>query len=160
MNIILVILLIVFGNRFSIGAEIKKQYCGNTENKIHCLINHFDELKENPAELENIYLKAEKQAERCIDFKIVSEFFEFSEKIKGMAAIEEYFAEAIEKNILIKNPECFIRTLLVTKRSAQNKICTMLGNPLFLQRKQIHIVFNNFRKEKDFYRLDVTCKSL
>jgi hypothetical protein len=114
-NTTLVLALLLAG-AFSYGAELKSSPCERAKNKINCLLQRYEDLSQNLSWLEQTYLDAEKQAIKCSSSKDTGKFFEFGLHIGAKVAIEEYFSRAIEKELLVKKPECFLSALDKTDR--------------------------------------------
>lgn len=140
------LLTLLFACMPSHGADSKSSPCGQEKNKIHCLLQKYENLSQNPSWLEQTYLEAEKQAIKCTNPKDTGKYLEFGLRIGGKAAIEEYFSGAVEKELLVKKPECFINALDGVSPKVREKICSMLGNPLFLERQQVDELYDKYSK--------------
>jgi len=153
----ILVLALIFGCIPSVGAESKSSPCEHVKNKIQCLLQNHEDLKQNPSWLEQTYLLAEKQALRCSSPKDTGKFLEFGLHIGGKAAIEEYFSGAVEKELLVKKSSCFLKALNHSTPEAREKICSMLRNPLFLEEKQVDELYSKYSKRPKLSRWVATC---
>lgn len=124
--------------------ESMPSLCEHAKNKAECLLENYDKLKAEPNLFDKVYLAAERQAVRCDNPKVTSKFLEVVNHIGGSAAIEEYFSEAVEKKLLQKNPKCFIVAISGISTQVKEKICVILKNPTFLEKKNVDVIFKKY----------------
>jgi hypothetical protein len=141
-NILILFSLIYLCGRSNADEVIS---CEHAKDKPGCLLENYEKLKQNSSLLEKLYLAAEKQAVMCDKPKTTSNFLEVVNHIGGSAAIEEYFSEAMEKKLLLKNPKCFVKAISNTSAQTKEKICASLKNPTFLEKKQVDAIFKKYQ---------------
>lgn len=131
--------------QISNGTEGTSFSCDKVKDKIKCLLENYDEQKKDRKHFEELFLDATKHALKCNKPNDIANFLKFSQKTGGSAAIEEYFSQALEKDLILKNPKCFFSGLNKAAPEVRDKICSMLKTPLFLEQSQVDDILKKYQ---------------
>jgi hypothetical protein len=129
----------------SLGAAETSSVCIAVSNKAECYLQKYKSLKKNPSEQEKLFLEAQKQAVLCTDIQATAKYLEIEKTIGGSASLEEYFSEALEKDLLQKNPSCLVKAMELASKDTRKRICSLLNHPMLLDKNEITEIKSKFQ---------------